>query len=581
MLSFALDTIAERCKYCYTMAMFRSIHIQQSRLSVVFLSVTLVLLTLLLIAPLLHQGVPSTHDGEGHVARAANYYLAIKQGQFPPRWAPNFWNGFGYPVFNFHYPLLSIAATPLIILDAHPEWAVKLVLAAALIVLVLSVVRLGQHWFSFSAGLWMGLLVVLSPYLFNLLYVRGTYGEVLSYTCLAVLLVSRQEVLRRQHWLRRGLWLSSMLVASVGIALAHNILAMILLPCLVVGLLIDWWRHRHTWPTVITMLGGFGISSFFWIPAILEKNMTLLDEIKVGYTDHFATISQLLFAPVKQGVSVAGAGDLMSFSFGLLTVITVLSSIALILHRKLRGERTSYTSSIVALCLTALALWLSTGYSAVIWQHIPVLQYVQFPWRFVGIALVPVIYLAGFVWHHAPRVLIGIFIISLVLISRDRISWPIREYFHFSAEYYLQYTQTTTVWDEMRAKTWQIPVYVMSQNHPTISPPSDVRVLEWTGTYHHYTINLDQPARITEPTMFFPGWKTSIGGRIIAYNISDHEGQISFMLPAGSYEVRTQFTQDTPARLIGNMLSIICLAGTFGWLGIYTGWSYRASLVQR
>jgi hypothetical protein len=40
---------------------------------------------------------PYTHDGENHLARFANYKLALKQGQFPPRLAPNLLNGYSYP----------------------------------------------------------------------------------------------------------------------------------------------------------------------------------------------------------------------------------------------------------------------------------------------------------------------------------------------------------------------------------------------------------------------------------------------------------------------------------------------------
>ena len=38
--------------------------------------------------PYFRVGLPVTHDGENHVARFAQYYLALKQGQFPPRLAP-------------------------------------------------------------------------------------------------------------------------------------------------------------------------------------------------------------------------------------------------------------------------------------------------------------------------------------------------------------------------------------------------------------------------------------------------------------------------------------------------------------
>ena len=52
-----------------------------------------------------HEGFPYTHDGENHLARFANYKIALKEGQFPPRFAPNLMSNYGYPVFNFTYPV--------------------------------------------------------------------------------------------------------------------------------------------------------------------------------------------------------------------------------------------------------------------------------------------------------------------------------------------------------------------------------------------------------------------------------------------------------------------------------------------
>ena len=57
-------------------------------------------------------GLPFTHDGQLHLTRMAQYYLSIKEGQIPPRLAGQLNNSYGYPVFNFNYPLPDILAYP-------------------------------------------------------------------------------------------------------------------------------------------------------------------------------------------------------------------------------------------------------------------------------------------------------------------------------------------------------------------------------------------------------------------------------------------------------------------------------------
>ena len=47
----------------------------------------------------------TSHDGVTHTARIANYYLALKEGQIPPKLAPNLFGNLGFPIFIFIYPL--------------------------------------------------------------------------------------------------------------------------------------------------------------------------------------------------------------------------------------------------------------------------------------------------------------------------------------------------------------------------------------------------------------------------------------------------------------------------------------------
>ena len=96
---------------------------------------TLILLVLIGLAvwmPLFKSGMPYTHDGENHLARFANYYIALKEGQFPPRLAPNLMNRYGYPVFNYNYPLANILSVPLTVVKVNLEDTFKILTLLAL-----------------------------------------------------------------------------------------------------------------------------------------------------------------------------------------------------------------------------------------------------------------------------------------------------------------------------------------------------------------------------------------------------------------------------------------------------------------
>ncbi|HVZ58169.1 MAG TPA: hypothetical protein VG935_00235, partial [Patescibacteria group bacterium] len=70
----------------------------------------LVIVSLLPLLPLVHSGLPITHDGKDHVARIANFYQNLTEGVLIPRWAGNLNWGYGHPVLMFLYPLPSYMA---------------------------------------------------------------------------------------------------------------------------------------------------------------------------------------------------------------------------------------------------------------------------------------------------------------------------------------------------------------------------------------------------------------------------------------------------------------------------------------
>ena len=65
----------------------------------------LLILSIPALKSLATPGFYTSHDGETHTARIAQYYQAIKDGQIPPRWAPTLNNNFGSPIFVYIYPV--------------------------------------------------------------------------------------------------------------------------------------------------------------------------------------------------------------------------------------------------------------------------------------------------------------------------------------------------------------------------------------------------------------------------------------------------------------------------------------------
>ena len=71
----------------------------------------LILVSILPLVPMVHEGIPLTHDGRIHIARIANFYASLTEGNVVPRWASNLNWGYGSPIVEFVYPLTSYFAS--------------------------------------------------------------------------------------------------------------------------------------------------------------------------------------------------------------------------------------------------------------------------------------------------------------------------------------------------------------------------------------------------------------------------------------------------------------------------------------
>ena len=89
----------------------------------------------------------------------------------------------------------------------------------------------------------------------------------------------------------------------------------------------------------------------------------------------------------------------------------------------------------------------------------------------------------------------------------------------------------------------------------------------WNGSGRSYKLLLTSPATITEPTASFAGWQTTANSQLLEYQTSQTiGGRIAYHLPAGNYQIITKFTQNTPARIIGNLLSLLAIIILFAIL---------------
>lgn len=520
----------------------------------------LIVLALISFKPYLNNSFPYTHDGENHLARFANYKIAIREGQFPPRFAPNLLNHYGYPVFNYNYPLANILSLPFSFLKINYEITFKIIafsfVLAGLIGLNKWLKTLGykQRSRTFASAIF-----ALTPYLINTLSYRGNIGEVMAFCLLPWLFYFVENPIKKPFG-KNSVKFLSQTITLIMFFLSHNIAVLFGTPILIIYSLIKYKKGILKQISLISsFIFGIITTLWFWLPAVFEKNLIILDnaELSKSYVDHFSTLAQLLFAPLEFGFSKVGSIDSLSFSIGLVQIFILIFAFIL-LKKKIKNNKDKQlnkTKLFLGATLTLILLQLSI--TLPLWRILPLVNFIQFPWRltmFSGILFLP---LAAFVFEKGNKltqaILLSLIFIQLVTVLKVKPA----DYFHKNNVDYEAFTQTTSTANENLPKTFLYSDFADWQPSAKIlSGKGTITTTEWRGSKRNYTVNVSTDSIIVEPTMYFKGWETKANGTDISYLDNEEiKGRIAYKLPPGKYIINSKFTQNTWPRIIGNVLS--------------------------
>ena len=508
-----------------------------------------ILLCYFAVKALLSPGYFSMHDDQ-QVARLFELHKALTLGQFPVRWVDGLGFGYGYPLFNFYPPLVYyLGEIYHLILQAGFIDSIKLVWATALIGSAVSMYFLSKNFFGKLGGIVSAVFYLYHPYHAVDAYVRGALAELFSFVWLPLILLFSYK----NKPILTGIFLGLLMVT-------HNL---IFLPF--VGIYILWsiaFKKNFIIPIII----GLGLSSFFWLPALLEKQFTLVDSILIknlaSYKIHFVCLSQLFYSPWGFGGSVAGCFDGLSFAMGKIYLLATGVALLVAIVKKSRV-------GLVSFLLLAISLFMTLPYSQFIWDKIPQLWYLQFPWRFLEFAALFSALLVG----NLNKKIFAILLIPLVIFVNAKYFSPQTNYLDTTDERLISNQEikwhvSSTSFEFMNGKVatkLNDKGAVWADINETQIQKSKIKIQkgDWETEKEDFKPDRfilvgrsQKGATIQFQISNFPGWKLWLDDKPKEFDDNNPYRLLSLNVPPGEHTIVGKFA-NTPVRTVGNTISIL------------------------
>lgn len=551
-----------------------------------FLAAPLTILALSLVALLtiLQPSLPCTDDVAFHLLRLTQLDHMMRQGIFFSRWAPDMAQGYGYPFFNFYAPLSTYIAEFISLLTQNLNMAVRVSFALSIYFSGVTAYLLARDHFSKMAALVTAVSYMYAPYLAYDIFFRGNLAETMAWPFMPLALWAMGRLARGAEQQRTGgrRYFIATTLSYTAILLTHNAFALIFSPLIgLYGIVEMMGTHnkaerklplrRFVLISAALML-GLGITTFFWLPALVERAFVHSDRLLVPptfvYWGNFITLAEI-FAPPPIVYS-----DLLNPSpmrgLGLMPLLLALPAIFLGWKKFGRNGRLRQIAFFTS--ATAVYAFLMLAISTPVWENIPLLEFIQFPWRLLGSAALTLAIVVGATIdlipsdrHPRPQLAVAIAFIVLLIVSD----------LYFLDTRYCPGLEAPTIADMQEFERTSKTIGTTAKGEylprtvdevpidPATTPfaPTDATISIITDTPLHLeaTITAAEPFTLTVNTFDYPGWTATVDGEPVPITPSDRYGLISLPVPAGEHTVEIDFGS-TPLRKTAVFISYLSLA---------------------
>ncbi len=555
----------------------------------VFPLILLLAVVLAAAAPLWGPGIVNTRGGGDSpflLQRVHQMAVNLQAGVFPIRWMPDAAYGLGYPFFSYYAALPYYLAGLFVVVGLDILTAIKMTQTLGFLAAALAMYGWMRRLTARPWAAWLGAVAyTVAPFHLVNVYVRGDslsefYAFIFYPLILWALALPEGRPLRRV----------GVALAYAGLLLTHNISAFIFTPFVLLYVLIRHRLDRQTLKDLGALGLGLLLSAWFWLPALGESHLAQLGTVTQGYfhyVNHFRALN-LVQNRFLFDYSLSSP-DRTPFAMGLPQAIGAALGAGVLLIRlataRSRWPQESPLQTTAYLLLgLVIATLMITPLSKPLWDHLPLLPMVQFPWRFLSVQAFFAAAVLGMVFaadapdiSKVPGTLYIVLLCGLVLtaavllpLQPDRLPIGPEDVTRERLLLYELFTGNigTTIRHEYLYRAVIPRPYtsdaVVNPDEPPRAIPLDGARLEATPVESTPTRQVWRVAgeggSIAFPLLYWPGWRASVDGEPVEVGPVEGSGYLALQVPPGEHTLILWLGR-TPMRAIAEGLSLATVLG--------------------
>jgi hypothetical protein len=551
--------------------------------------------------PLWGPGIVNTRGGGDSpflLQRVHQMAANLRAGVFPVRWMPDAAYGLGYPFFSYYAALPYYLAGLLVVIGLDILTAIKITQTLGFLAAALAMYGWMRRLTANRWGAWLGAVgYTVAPFHLVNVYVRGdSLSEFYAFIFYPLILWALD--LPEGRPLRRA----GVALAYAGLLLTHNISAFIFTPFVLLYVLI---RRRPDWRTLgdLSALGlGLLLSAWFWLPALGESNLAQLGAVTQGYfhyTNHFRArnlVQNCFFFDYS-----LSSPERTPFAMGLTQAVgAALGGVVLLVRlvtarvgRPVGGQPVgaglapapqATVSLLLGLVISTLMI---TPLSKPLWDHLPLLPMVQFPWRFLSVQALFAAAALGMVFaasvpgtSKVPGTWFAVLLCGLILavavlvpLHPDRLPIGPEDVTRERLLLYELFTGNigTTIRHEY---LYRAVVPRPFTSDAAIEPDAPPRAIPLDGARLEAEQVESAPTRqvwrvagegggIAFPILYWPGWRARVDGEPVDVGPVEGSGYLALRVPPGEHTV-VLYLGRTPIRALAEGVSLAAALGDGG-----------------